>query len=114
MARLYPPVTEEVLPAFCLDLDKNGNKEGALINISFNLNKAVAANEVSGIVMRLRTISTNTYIITENLEANSNTQLGEGHAFDFNLTTGTCTFSITSDYNPTAVEALKIGQYYKA
>ena len=114
MARLYPPVTEEVLPAFCLDLDKNGNKEGALINISFNLNKAVAANEVSGIVMRLRTISTNTYIITENLEANGNTQLGEGHAFDFNLTTGTCTFSITSDYNPTAVEALKIGQYYKA
>jgi len=92
MARLYPPVTEEVLPAFCLTLDKNGEKEGALINVSFNLNKAVAATEISGIVMRLRTISTNTYVVTENTDiANSK----EGYAYIFNLIAGTCSFSIT-------------------
>jgi len=59
MARLYPPVTEEVLSAFCLTYNNKGEKTGASINISFNLNRAVATAEVGGIALRLRTISTN-------------------------------------------------------
>ena len=36
MARLYPPVTEEVLSAFCLNYNTDGEKTGASININFN------------------------------------------------------------------------------
>jgi hypothetical protein len=35
MARLYPPITEEALPAFCLTYDDKGEKSGALIKINF-------------------------------------------------------------------------------
>ena len=64
MARLYPPVTEEVLSAFCLSYNDKGEKTGASINVSFNLNRAVANAEIAGIALRLRTISTNQYVIT--------------------------------------------------
>ena len=105
MARLYPPVIEEVLPAFCLNYDLGGNKTGASINIDFNLNRAVANTEISGIAIRLRTISTNKYIITENFT--------EGKAISWNLNNGTCVFQITSLKSPEILDLLKVGQYYK-
>ena len=114
MARLYPPVTEEVLSAFCLSYDTTGKKTGASINISFNLNRAVANAEIAGIALRLRTISTNQYVITENIEINPNTGLSEGIALAYSLDDGTCTFAITAENNPEALNALKVGQYYKA
>ena len=105
MARLYPPVIEEVLPAFCLNYDLGGNKTGASINIDFNLNRAVANTEISGVAIRLRTISTNKYIITENFT--------EGKAISWNLNNGTCVFQITSLKSPEILDLLKVGQYYK-
>lgn len=114
MSRLYPPVTEEVLSAFCLSYDDDGNKTGVSININFNLNKAVASSEINGMALRLRTISTNQYVITENIEINSTTGLSEGIAVYYDLTDGECIFQITSENNEEAVNKLKVGQYYKA
>ena len=112
MARLYPPITEEILPAFCLTLDSDGNKKGASINVNFNLNKATAAAEVSGMAMRLRTISTNTYVITENPNPNLPNDRSEGIALYYDLVAGNCTFQIT-EKSTDALELLKVGQYYK-
>ena len=115
MARLYPPVTEEVLSAFCLSYDDaNQEKTGAAININFSLNRAVANAEITGIALRLRTISTNKYVITENLKANATTGKSEGIALSYDLEEGVCTFSITAKQNPDAINALKVGQFYKA
>lgn len=103
MARLYPPVIEEVLPAFCLNY-KSDEKSGATINVNFNLNRAVANAEIKDMVLRLRTISTNKYIITENIK--------EGHAISFNLIDGICSFSIGAN-SEEALTDLRVGQYYK-
>ena len=115
MARLYPPITEEVLSAFCLTYDdEKQEKIGASIKIDFNLNRAVANAEISGMALRLRTISTNQYVITENLNVNENTGKSEGNALSYSLEDGTCLFQITNTYNQEAVDALKVGQFYKA
>ena len=118
--RLYPPITEEVLSAFYLDYDENGNKTGATININFKLNKAVSMTEIGGIVLRLRTISTNTYIITENSNPNLDISIEnridaktEGYAITKDLLNGVCSFQITNIYNSDAIKALNVGQYYK-
>lgn len=117
MARLYPPVTEETLPAFCLIYNDKGEKVGATIKINFQMNQAVAASEITGIALRLRTISTNDYVVTEALEKNPSfgeEGLSEGFAMDYNLNNGIAIFSITNEYNPLALEKLRVGQYYKA
>ena len=118
--RLYPPVTEDVLSAFCLTYEKgtdNTEPVGVTIKVDFQLNKAVAASEIGAIVLRLRTISTNTYIITEKLNPNPNVNVAgvqnEGYAISKDLTEGTCIFQINKEYNPDVVEALHIGQHYK-
>ncbi len=119
MARLYPPITEEALPAFYLTYNSKGEKVGATIKINFNLNRAVANSEISGIALRLKTISTNTLVVSENLAGNlsitsSVVSKSEGYAISYDLDTGVCIFTITNEYNPEAVEKLKVGQYYKA
>ena len=113
MARLYPPVTEEVLSAFCLNYNADGEKTGASININFNLNRAVANAEISGLALRMRTISTNQYVITENLAINPNTGKSEGIALSYSLEDGICNFIITAENNPDAINILKVGQFYK-
>ena len=119
MARLYPPITEEALPAFCLTYNSKGEKVGATIKVNFNLNRAVANSEISGIALRLRTISTNVYVVSENLAGNLGISSGlasksEGYAISYDLEEGVCIFTISSEYNPEDVEKLKVGQYYKA
>jgi hypothetical protein len=101
MAKLYPPIIENVLPAFCLER-ANGKPVGASIKINFELNRAVAEADVKGVVLRLRTISTNKYIVTEE------------DCFDYvpDIVAGTANFHIYN--NKTALDMLKVGQYYKA
>ena len=109
MARLYPPVTEEVLSAFCLNYNDKDEKIGASITIHFSLNRAVANAEIAGIALRLRTISTNKYVITENIKESSNTGKSEGIALSYNLEEGTCTFAISAENNEDAINLLKVG-----
>ena len=109
MARLYPPITEEVLSAFCLNSDSKGNKISASITVDFNLNRAVANAEINGIAMRLRTISTNKYVVTENLNENSATGKSEGIALAYSLEDGRANFLITEENNSDAMKLLKIG-----
>lgn len=114
MARLYPPVTEEALPAFCLTYDDKGQKLNATLKISFNLNKAVASSEVMGMALRLRTVSTDKYVIDENIKENDELGKTEGYAIAYDLKDGSCTFTLTNQYNPERMEFIKVGQYYKA
>jgi len=114
MARLYPPVIEEVLPAFCLTIDRETEEKiGASINVSFNLNRAVANAEVGGLAIRMRTVSTNRYVLSEDLNVNPSTGKSEGVALTYNLNEGTATFVITAENNEDAVNALRIGQFYR-
>lgn len=107
MARLYPPITESILPAFCLTLNSDNEKNDLIISISFNMNQAVSIADVKNIVLRLRTISTNTYLIKEdNIES---------RAIAFNLETGSATFHITKENNLEILNNyIHIGEYYKA
>lgn len=114
MARLYPPITEETLPAFCLRYDSDGKKGSATLKIDFNLNKAVASKEISGMALRLRTVSTNKYVIDENIKYNDDLNQCEGYALSYDLKEGYCLFSLTQKYNPEKMEYVKVGQYYKA
>lgn len=113
MAKLYPPITEEVMPAFCLTYNKKEQKISASIRVDFNLNRAVANAEIQGIAMRLRTISTNKYVITEDLNINPTTGKSEGIAIACDVVEGKANFLITMENNPDAMELLKVGQYYK-
>ena len=114
MSRLYPPITEEVLSAFCLSYNDQQEKVGASINVSFNLNRAVAISEIGGIALRLRTISTNQYVITENINKNEETGKSEGIALSYDLDNGTAVFQITETNNSDKMKFLNVGQYYKA
>lgn len=107
MAKLYPPVIENTLPAFCLQRDNNDKVIGASIHINFELNKAVAEAEVQGIALRLRTISTNTYIATEENCRDNNPDVISGDAnFILNID--------SYDDDGATLQKLKVGQFYKA
>lgn len=113
MARLYPPITEETLPAFCLIYNEQQQKVSATIKVNFNLNKAVAGTEVSDMVLRLRTVSTDRYVIDEHIKENLELGRSEGQALAYDLKNGTCVFTLTNQYNPEKMEYIKVGQYYK-
>ena len=70
--KLYPPRLEGTLPAFYKSYDDDNSyiSTGANITIPFGRNPAVNSTEVGGVTLRLRTVSTNSYIITD-LEASS-------------------------------------------
>jgi hypothetical protein len=76
MAKILPPLLEGSLPAFCLTYEENELGEmlvdektgkphviGANLNIPFSLGRAVSINEIAAIQMRVRTITTNTWLI---------------------------------------------------
>lgn len=70
--KLYPPQLEGALPAFYknYDIDEDTDKRdlvGVSITIPFGLNRAVVTTEIAQIALRLRTSSTNTYILADEL-----------------------------------------------
>lgn len=58
MAKLFPPLIDGVIPAFY----KDGNK--IKITIPFSLNRTVSPTQIQGIVMKIKTIQSNTYLFT--------------------------------------------------
>jgi hypothetical protein len=58
MAKLYPPIIEGSLPAFC---SNNGTVN---ITVPFSMNKAVSANSIEGFSLKIKTVSSNTYLLS--------------------------------------------------
>lgn len=58
MAKLFPPLIDGVIPAFY----KDGNK--IKITIPFSLNRTVSPTQIQGIIMKIKTTQSNTYLFT--------------------------------------------------
>ncbi len=63
--RLYPPQLEGSLPAFYKKYNADNELTGAIINIPFGVNRAVSMSSVDGLAIRIRTTSTNTYLVSD-------------------------------------------------
>lgn len=111
--KLYPPIIQDTLPAFCVNYKTENGKSvisSANIKVNFSLNKAVAATEVSGISLRLRTISTNNYVVYDTSKING-TNSG-AVALTADLLGGVAQFNLNAQ-NCQGFEKLQPGQYYK-
>ena len=108
--KLYPPRLEGILPAFYKNYDKNNFKRpliGASFTIPFGRNPAVNRTEVATVTLRLRTVSTNTYIVAD-LEASS---------VDLDMCTATFILPYdekSTDPNVKIADTINEGQYYRA
>lgn len=60
--KLYPPQLEGTLPAFYKSHD---DKVKTAITIPFGINRAVSNTSIHGMRLRLRTASTNTFILSD-------------------------------------------------
>ena len=96
--KLYPPYIEGTLPAFCISYDSSNTviKE-ATIDIPFTPNVAVGQTEVKGLILRLRTASTGSYLF-EPIQSVS-----------YSLDKGIATFKLSANQ----AKLLNEGQYYK-
>lgn len=92
MAKLFPPLIDGVIPAFY----KDGNK--IHITIPFSLNRTVSPTQIQGIIMKIKTTQSSTYLLTAEQRNTLFYQLDNSPQVDFYL-----------DDN----EKLKVGQFYK-
>ena len=68
--KLYPPQLEGTLPAFYKTYSNSKTyADGANIIVPFGTNRVVSANDVFGMYARIRTIATNTYLVTKEVKA---------------------------------------------
>ena len=58
MAKLFPPLIDGVIPAFYKDGDK------IKVIIPFSLNRTVSPTQIQGIIMKIKTTQSNTYLFT--------------------------------------------------
>ena len=63
--KLYPPELEGTLPAFCKNYNKKKELLGATLKIPFGLNRAVNNSSISNMTIRIRTASTNTFLLSD-------------------------------------------------
>ena len=88
--RLYPPQIEGTIPAFTLE-----DEGGAVLTVPFLMNKAVSKSEIAGFELKLKTVQSNIFLITQQ---STDMELEEGRAqVRFNI----------------PVDKLNISQYYK-
>lgn len=78
MAKLYPPQLEGSLPAFVntYDINNNNNFLGTTLKIPFGLNRAVSVNSIKGIAIRIRTTSTNTFLVSDYIDTQHDLETG--------------------------------------
>lgn len=104
--RLYPPQLEGALPAFYKDYDDNNKLIGVTISIPFGINRAVNIQTINSIALRLRTTSTNTYLIADKLCTNYDKEL--------NVATFKFTYDDTDENTDITATLINEGQYYRA
>ena len=62
--KLYPPTIEGTLPAFYLEyIDSGAVLSGGHITVPFVMNASVSENQIKGFSLRLRTVSSGSYIL---------------------------------------------------
>ena len=93
MAKLFPPVIEGIIPAF---YSENGIVK---ITIPFSMNKAVSKKQVSGFVVKAKTVQSSTYLFTTQTTDTNTYNMEDSPWVTFTLQ--------ESDIN------LHIGQFYK-
>lgn len=108
--RLYPPTLTGSLPAFYKNYEKDkntGEKKllGCTINIPFGINRAVNMKSINKIALRLRTVSTNTYLATDYMST----------SYDPETYVATFKFDYDAEDENTDITASLIneGQYYR-
>ena len=94
MAKLFPPLIEGTIPAF---YSENGIVK---ITIPFSMNKAINKEQVSGFVLKAKTVQSSTYLFTIQT-INNNT---------FNMENSPW---VTFTLNDTDISYLRVGQFYK-
>lgn len=92
MAKLFPPLIDGVIPAFY----KDGNK--IHITIPFSLNRTVSPTQIQGIIMKIKTTQSSTYLFTVEQRNTLYYQLDNSPQVDFYLEDN---------------GKLKVGQFYK-
>lgn len=93
MSKLYPPNLEGTLPA-CY---------GTTLVVPFSMNRAVSNNEVKGIMVKVKTVQSNSLIFTK-----------EASTYDLNTSYCEASFEISyRDSNARDTLILNEGQYYK-
>ena len=96
--KLYPPIIDGVLPAFYLNYDSSQSfLKTTTITVPFTMNNAVSEVQIKGFSLRLRTVSSGTYLF-EPIFSDL-----------YNLVDNTVTFTLS----PTQCRKLMEGQYYK-
>lgn len=93
MAKLAPPIIENTVPAFYTNTTETGSKGNTVISVPFALNKSVASSQVFCYQLKIKNISSTTYLQTIDGQADWEKKV--------------INFSITDISN------LKVGQYYK-
>lgn len=96
MAKLFPPVIEGIVPAFYQE-EKNGN---IAVVIPFSMNRAVSQSQVKGLVVKVKTVQSSSYIYTKKVK----------DSVDYELE-NSCWVRVY--INPLQVTQMKKGQYYK-
>lgn len=91
MAKLFPPYIEGVLPAFY----KN-NKGAVVLTVPFTMNRGVSPLQIREFALKIKTVQSNTYFSTI-----------MSSAYDADYT------QVNFVLEPSLVNQLKIGQYYK-
>ena len=103
--KLYPPQLEGALPAFYKTYDTNGKLKGLTLTIPFGINRTVSYSSISNIALRLRTTSTNTYLIADKKAVQMDLDNGKAvFKFDYDET--------DEDTDKTA-SLINEGQYYR-
>ena len=96
--KLYPPQLAGSLPAFCKTYDiLQDLSTGARITIPFVMNAGVGEAEVKGFALRIKTVSSNTYLCPVL------------YSSDWDREKSTVTFEIKAEY----ANAFNEGQFYK-
>lgn len=94
MAKLFPPLIEGVIPAF---YSENGTVK---ITVPFSMNKAVSKIQVSGFVLKAKTVQSSTYLFTiQNKDTNT-----------YNMEDSPWVTFILNDFE---LSSLRVGQFYK-
>ena len=88
LKKLYPPEIEGVIPAFC----------GTTLVVPFSMNKTVSKSEISGMIIKIKTVFSNQY-------------LGYAKTY-FNGATQENLDRVSFDLSG-FIDKLNIGQYYK-
>ena len=104
--RLYPPKLDGALPAFYKTYDEdNKTLLGVTLNIPFGRNRAVNLEAIDGLALRLRTTSTNTYLVADKIT----------HLYDkeLNIATFKFEYDANDENTDTTASLINEGQYYR-